>query len=82
MEPFDAYRELFSLKGKVAMVAGGAGGIGSAVSEGLAAFGASVAVCGRTGAKVEEVTGGIEACGGRAWGAELDIRKGSEQQLR
>jgi NAD(P)-dependent dehydrogenase (short-subunit alcohol dehydrogenase family) len=74
MVTFEAYRELFNLKGKVAMVAGGAGGIGSAVSEGLAAFGATVAVCGRTGAKALALAAGIEASGGQAWGAELDVR--------
>jgi gluconate 5-dehydrogenase len=73
MITLDAYRNLFSLDGKVAMVAGGAGGIGSAIAEGLAAFGATVVVCGRTGAKAEKVAAEIEAAGGQAWGAELDI---------
>jgi gluconate 5-dehydrogenase len=38
---------LFSLNGKVALVAGGYGGIGEAVSRGLAAVGATVIVAGR-----------------------------------
>ena len=73
MTSLDAYRDLFTLSGQVAMVAGGAGGIGSAISEGLAAFGATVVVCGRTGAKAEAQAARIEAAGGQAWGVELDI---------
>jgi len=38
----DAYRRLYNLDDKIALVAGGAGGIGSAICEGLAAFGATV----------------------------------------
>ncbi len=74
MTSFEDYRNLYSLDGKVAMVAGGAGGIGSAICEGLAAFGATVVVCGRTGAKCEALADEIESAGARAWGAELDIR--------
>jgi len=73
MTSFETYRNLYDLDGKVALVAGGAGGIGSAICEGLAAFGAAVVVCGRTGAKAEALAAQIEAAGGRAWGAELDI---------
>jgi NAD(P)-dependent dehydrogenase (short-subunit alcohol dehydrogenase family) len=73
MISLDTYRNLFNLKGKVAIVAGGAGGIGSAICEGLAAFGATVVVCGRTGAKAEELAADINAAGGQAWGVELDI---------
>ena len=43
-------------------------------SFGLAAFGATVVVCGRTGAKTEDVAAAINAGGGQAWGVELDIR--------
>jgi gluconate 5-dehydrogenase len=44
MSFIDFYKNLFTLEGKVAMVAGGAGGIGSAIAEGLAAFGARIAI--------------------------------------
>jgi len=73
MVSFDTYRNLYNLEGKVALVAGGAGGIGSAICEGLAAFGATVVVCGRTEAKTKALAAKIEAAGGRARGAGLDI---------
>jgi NAD(P)-dependent dehydrogenase (short-subunit alcohol dehydrogenase family) len=73
MISLDIYRDLFKLDGRVAMVAGGAGGIGRAISEGLGSFGATVVVCGRTGSKAEKLAGDINASGGKAWGAELDV---------
>jgi gluconate 5-dehydrogenase len=73
MTTLDEYRNLYTLAGKVALVAGGSGGIGSAISEGLAAFGATVVVCGRSGAKAEAQAAQIETAGGKAWGAALDI---------
>lgn len=47
------YRELFSLDNRVAIVTGGAGYIGSAISKGLASFGANVILVGRTESKLE-----------------------------
>lgn len=73
MISFDVYRQLYNLDGKVALVAGGAGGIGSAISAALAAFGATVVLCGRNGARAEALAAQIEAAGGQAWGASLDI---------
>lgn len=70
----EAYRSLYDLEGRVALVAGGAGGIGSAIATGLAAFGATVGVCGRTGGKAIAVAERIRDAGGQAWGTELDIR--------
>ena len=73
MSEINLYKKLFDLDGKVAIVAGGAGDIGRSISEGLAAFGATVVVCGRTGAKAEAVAANINNSGGQAWGAELDV---------
>lgn len=73
MTSFDAYRNLYNIEGRVALVAGGTGGIGSAISEGLAAYGATVVICGRNGAKAEALAAQIESAGGQAWGAALDI---------
>jgi gluconate 5-dehydrogenase len=47
----DLLTKLFRLDGKVALVTGGYGGIGEAVSKGLAAVGAKVAVTGHNGEK-------------------------------
>lgn len=69
----EKYRNLFNLEGKIALVAGGAGGIGSAICEALASFGATVVICGRTGAKAEKLAQNIISTGGKAWGAELNI---------
>lgn len=67
------YRNLFDLSGKIALVAGGGGDIGRAISQGLADFGATVVVCGRTKAKAKKTADGIAANGGTAWGAGLDV---------
>jgi gluconate 5-dehydrogenase len=69
----ETYRNLFNLDGKVALVAGGAGGIGNAVCEGLSSLGATVVICGRTGSKAEKLAANINASGGKAWGTEIDI---------
>ena len=54
---------LFRLDGRVAFIAGGSGAIGSAVGEALAGWGASIAIAGRTKARVEETAGGLAATG-------------------
>lgn len=73
MTSFDTYRKMYDLEGEVAMIAGGAGGIGSAISEGLAAYGATVVICGRTGHKCEALAEEIHAAGGKAWGTGLEV---------
>ncbi len=73
MISFEKYRNLYNLGDRIALIAGGTGGIGSAICEALAAFGATVVICGRTGAKAEALAAHIEAAGGQAWGAALDI---------
>jgi NAD(P)-dependent dehydrogenase (short-subunit alcohol dehydrogenase family) len=72
MTSLETYRDLYKLDGKVALVAGGAGGIGSAICEGLAAFGATVVVADIDGVKARALASGIKADGGQAWGGELN----------
>ncbi len=48
------YQKLFSLEKKVAVVTGGAGHLGSAISKALAGFGATVILLGRTEQKLKD----------------------------
>jgi 3-oxoacyl-[acyl-carrier protein] reductase len=64
-----------SLDGRVALVTGGSGGIGSAISRRLGAAGAAVAVHYSSGRdRAEEVVDAIGAAGGRAVALEADLR--------
>jgi NAD(P)-dependent dehydrogenase (short-subunit alcohol dehydrogenase family) len=63
--------ELFSLKGKVALVTGGGRGIGQVVAVGLAKAGAEVAIVSRTGA--DETVKLIGKEGGKAYSLIADV---------
>ena len=63
-----------SFRGKVAIVTGGASGIGAALGRELAARGAEVVLVDRQVARAEEVAAAIRASGGRASADELDVR--------
>jgi len=63
----------FSLAGRVAVVTGGGGGLGSGICPSLAAAGAAVAVVGRTRAKLEDMAAAVVAAGGKAIAVEVDI---------
>jgi len=80
MISLDTYRGLFDLQGKVVLVAGGAGGIGRAICEGLAAFGASVVIADIEKAKAESLASEIESAGCRAWGIQLNALAVQEMQ--
>src|SRR5882724_10659051 len=59
----DAYRAMFSLNGKVALVIGAASGIGKASAEALAALGATVMCADRDEAGAAATAAGIRASG-------------------
>jgi 3-oxoacyl-[acyl-carrier protein] reductase len=61
------------LAGQVALVTGGATGIGLAIARALASRGASVAVLNRNRERATSAVGAIEAAGGRAVAIEADV---------
>jgi gluconate 5-dehydrogenase len=65
--------ELFSLKGKVALVTGASRGLGKPIAKGLAAAGAHVVLVARDQAKLEAVKAEIEQTGGNATVLSLDL---------
>jgi gluconate 5-dehydrogenase len=64
---------LFRLDGKVALVAGGYGGIGEAISWALAAYGATVAVSGRSLERATALAASLAGAGHGAYAAAFDI---------
>jgi gluconate 5-dehydrogenase len=65
--------DLFSLKGRLALVTGSSQGIGHALAEGLAAHGADVVLNGRSAAKMEEAVTALKAKGHEARGVAFDV---------
>jgi len=64
---------IFDLSGKVAIVTGGAGGIGKTLSIGLAQNGADVVVTSRTLSKLEPVAAEIKALGKKSLAIACDV---------
>jgi 2-deoxy-D-gluconate 3-dehydrogenase len=70
---------LFSLKGKVAIVTGGNGGIGRGIARGFASAGSTVVIAARNEAKTADVVGEIEKeFGGQVLGIQANIAKEDE----
>ena len=65
--------KLFDLKGKVALVTGGNGGIGLGMAKGLAGAGADVAIAGRNKAKADAAVAELRALGVKAEFVALDV---------
>ncbi len=66
-------QKLFGLEGRVAVVTGGASGLGAAFSKGLAAVGATVIIADINEELATEVIGEIEAAGGTAEFRPVDV---------
>lgn len=64
---------LFSLKGKVALVTGGNGGIGLGMARGLAIAGADIVIAGRNSGKNAAAEEELKALGGKAMSIVIDV---------
>ena len=67
------FRPDFRLDGKVCVLTGGTGVLGSVMAQGLAAAGARVAVLGRRRERAEEVAAAVRALGGDAVATPADV---------
>lgn len=67
-------QSLFDLKGKVAVVTGGAKGLGQAMALALAGAGADVVITGKTQANNERAAEEVKSMGRRAMAVEADVR--------
>jgi len=67
-------RDLFDLSGRIAIVTGGATGIGLQMADALAELGASVVLCGRDGGRCERAAADLERARGiRCAGLACDV---------
>jgi gluconate 5-dehydrogenase len=71
---------LFDLSGRVAVIPGGGGAIGSAIGAGLAQAGAAVAVVGRSVEPLDRAVATIETSGGKAVAITADATSPDEAQ--
>ena len=72
--------ELFDLSGRVAIVTGGATGIGRQMADGLAEMGADLVLCARHQDRCEQAAEELRALGVRALGLRCDVRDPAEVQ--
>jgi NAD(P)-dependent dehydrogenase (short-subunit alcohol dehydrogenase family) len=66
-------KNLFDLTGKAALITGGGSGLGRAIAEGMAQFGAAVSLVDASGAAVEAASENIVRVGGKAIALRCDV---------
>jgi len=71
-------QELFNLEGRVAVITGGATGLGFQMATALAEVGANIVVCSRKLEKCEDAAHEIEKLGVQALGLSCDVTKQNE----
>lgn len=72
---------MFDLTGKVAIITGGAGVLGSAMAKGLVEAGAKVAILGRTASKLINTCKALEEIGGDVMPLQADVLNKDQLQL-
>ncbi len=75
-----SYLDAFSLQGKVALVPGGGGAMGSAISKALAGAGAQVVAVNQTQEKADATANAIVAAGGEAIGVAADATSEADSE--
>ena len=73
-------KNLFDLTGKVALVTGGGQGLGEAIAQGFAQYGAVISVVDINPETAQKVAEGISAAGGKAFAVQCDVSK--EEQAK
>lgn len=76
----DSLAQLFRQDGKVALVTGGYGGIGEAVSRGLASLGARVAITGHNEERAGSCAAALRSEGFDAWAERFDVTSVAETE--
>ncbi|MFJ5623630.1 SDR family NAD(P)-dependent oxidoreductase [Peribacillus loiseleuriae] len=74
------YQQLFSLKGKTALVTGGARGLGKAMAEALAQVGANIIIADMELTSAQQAAKELASFGGKTLGLQVDVT--SEEQVR
>jgi len=67
-------KNMFDLRGKVAIVTGGNGGIGLGMARGLAAYGAAIVVAGRDATKSAAAVAELTSAGATASAVSVDVK--------
>lgn len=67
------YEDIFRLDGTIAVLPGGAGGIGTAVARGLAEFGADVVLAGRSIERARAAAAELASTGRRTAGLQVEV---------
>lgn len=73
--------KLFDIAGKVALITGSTGGLGSSFAKGLAENGATIILNGRNAEKLEEQVSGFRQAGYNAHGYVFDVTNSNEISL-